>query len=373
MNRWKPALLKAHRWVALAAGVLILLQGLTGALVAFRPELNRLVHPGVLVVEPSATRAPLADIAAAARGAYPDRRLTRIDAPRRPDGVYLARLETAGEGMVFAAVHPATAQVLRKGGLAAWPVEGAYQVHTVLLSGETGERVVGFTGFLILLLAISGPILWWPVGGRFRQALTVKLDADLHRGTRDLHRTAGVFAAPVLALIATTGVIMAWQPWLAPAVNLVAPVASGGAPKAAAGPCPTPATLDQAVAAAIARRPDHVIKSVRFPGKAGAVVAVYFRTRGVADPRATDHVWVEACNATVLREKSSLTAPAGTRFFGSVFWLHTGEWLGVPGRILSLLGALTLVGLVVTGVLQWASRTAKMRRNRAAKAARVSA
>ncbi|HET6971248.1 MAG TPA: PepSY-associated TM helix domain-containing protein [Phenylobacterium sp.] len=369
----KPLLIRLHRWVGLAVGLLVILQGVTGAAVAFRHELNRLVHPDALVVTPPARLAPLTAVAAAAKAAFPDRRLARIDTPVQPDDAYLVRLDSKSGGMAFAAVDPGSARVLRSGPLAAWPVELLFQLHMSLLSGDTGERVVGFTGLGVLFMALTGPFVWWPGRGRIRNGLAVNLAVDLHRGSRDLHRLGGLLAAPVLALTAGTGVLMAWQPWLAPAVSLVAPVAETPAPKAPAGPCAAPHTLDQAVAAAATRHPAQTVKSVRFPGKGGKVVAVYFRALGTSNARATDHVWVDACSAMVLREKGALSEPAGSQFFNGLLWIHTGQWLGGVGRVLALLAALTLAGLGVTGFLQWAAREARMRRNRAARAAKARA
>ena len=367
----KLLLIKLHRWVGLVVGLLVILQGVTGAAVAFRHELNRLIHPQALVVAPPAHAAPLAAIAAAGKAAFPDRKLARIDLPVAPDDAYMVRLDAPSGDIAYAAVDPRTAQVLRQGPLAAWPVEFLYQLHMNLLSGETGERIVGFTGFGLLFMLLTGPFVWWPGLGRMRQALTVNLSVDLHRGTRDLHRLAGLLAVPILLVSAATGLLMAWQPWLSPALNLVAPVVETKAPKAAPGPCAQPASLDDAVTSAAARHPGQTIKSVRFPGKGGKVVAVYFRALNTSNGRATDHVWVDACSAKVLREKGALTEAAGSQFFNGLLWVHTGQWLGVVGRVLVLLGALTAAGLGISGFIQWLARNARLRRNRAARQAKA--
>jgi len=371
---FKALLLRLHRWVGLTVAVLVVLQGLSGTAIAFRHELNRLIHHDALVVAPPASLAPLAAIAAAGKAAFPDRRLTRIDTPVTRDDAYLVRLETPAGAIAYAAVDPSTAKVTRQGPLAAWPVEWLYQLHMSLLSGDTGERIVGFTGLGLLFMALTGPFVWWPGGlARVGRALSVDFKAGVGRGARDLHRLGGLLAAPVLLVSATTGVLMAWQPWLSPTVNLVAPVVETKAPKAAPGKCAQKHTLDEAVAAAAQRHPGQTLKSVRFPGKGGKVVAVYFRSLGTPDPRATDHVWVDACSAVVLREKGALSEPAGSRFFSGLLWIHTGQWLGTFGRVLVLLAAATATGLGVTGFVQWAARTADLRRRRAAKAAKATA
>ncbi|MBL8642601.1 MAG: PepSY domain-containing protein, partial [Rhodospirillaceae bacterium] len=43
MNRFlvwaKPTILKIHRWIGLGLGAVFIMQGITGTIVAFRPEL----------------------------------------------------------------------------------------------------------------------------------------------------------------------------------------------------------------------------------------------------------------------------------------------------------------------------------------------
>src|SRR5689334_2145056 len=129
----KAQLLRLHRWVGLAVGVMVILQGLSGTAIAFRHELNRLIHPGSLVVAPPARLAPLAAIAAAGKAAFPDRKLARIDTPVTRDDAYLVRLDAPDGAIAMVAVDPGTGRVLRQGPLIAWPVEWLYQLHNNLL------------------------------------------------------------------------------------------------------------------------------------------------------------------------------------------------------------------------------------------------
>jgi uncharacterized iron-regulated membrane protein len=45
-------LYKVHRWTGLSIGLLLFLQGCTGAMIAFRNELNRALHFDALHVTP---------------------------------------------------------------------------------------------------------------------------------------------------------------------------------------------------------------------------------------------------------------------------------------------------------------------------------
>lgn len=348
--------------MGIVLGALILVQAATGTMIAFRRELNRALHASAMVVPPSGP-ASLQAVATAARALSPGGRLTRIDFPRRADEAYFARVNGPGDAVVLAALDGA-GNVRRRGGLTAWPVELAFQIHSALFSGELGERLVGFTGVGLLLMTLIGVAVWWPGLARLRSGLRIEVSRDLQRSSRSLHRFGGALAAAWLLVLATTGALMAWEPWLKPLIPVRASARSAKAPKAPNTPCNAQSTLDVTVGAAQARLPGQLIKSVRFPGMPGRLVAVYFQSAGVSRPRATDYVWVDGCDGRLLGAKLAGEAEPRDDFFATLLPLHSGELLGIPGRLLGLLTALVTVGLGITGYVQWFSRNAKMRRVR---------
>lgn len=363
--RLKPSLLKIHRWLGLAIGLFVLTQAATGCVVAFRDELKRVLFPQAMVVPPDEGVASLQSIVSAAKAATRNAPVTRIDYPRQPDDAYFVTSTAAGSGdMLFSAVDH-QGRVTRSGGLFAWPTELAFHVHYQLASGPIGGRIVGFTGLWVLLMAITGLFYWWPGAKRLKQGFNADLGHGAYRATRGLHRVAGVVMAPVLVVIAFTGMTMAWQSWITPLVSAVAIVTPSPAPKAALGQCSRMPALDDAVRAAIAVRPGQIIKSVRLKGKAGHVVAVYFQAKHAVPSRLSDHVWVDGCTAKILATEYGAQARSGDRFFDWLLPIHSGDWLGWPGRLLSFAGALTLFFLVCAGYGQWISRTRKLRKARA--------
>jgi len=363
--RARPTLLKIHRWVGVCLGFMIILQGLTGSVTAFRHELNRLVHASALVVAPNRPAAPVQAVIKSLKAAVPGARLTRLDYPTRPDEAYFARLEGKG-GVVLATVDPSTAQVLRQGGFWAWPVELIYQLHYTLVAGEIGERVVGLTGLAILFMAVTGPLVWWPGTRGLKRAFKVETGVNAYRTTRDLHRLLGICIALVLGVIAFTGINMAWRPWLQPLVSAVAPMHPGPKVKPPKGDCRKPLPLDQVVAAAQARESGEAVRSLRYQGKTSRTLNVLLHAR-LTRPRATDQVMVDTCTAQVLSVREAAKASGGDAFYDWLLPIHSGEWLNTPGRVLDELAALSLIGLGGTGYWLWATRSAKMHRTRKAR------
>ena len=159
----RKTLVVVHRWVGLLAGMLLLSQGLSGAALAFRAELNRILHHDALTVEPLPTARSLQSMLDTVRAAHPQLYVERIEFPRRADEALLFRLETRGsEAPRCVTVDPYRGVVTRDAPLSSWPLEWLFRLHQQLLSGDRGEAVVGITGASLLVLCLVGPFLWWP-------------------------------------------------------------------------------------------------------------------------------------------------------------------------------------------------------------------
>jgi uncharacterized iron-regulated membrane protein len=367
LTRAKPKILAVHRWLALVAGLFLMSQGLTGSLIAFRYELNRALHPGVLTVAPRAVPPSLGDVIKAAESALPGARVARVDYPRAADDAYILRLNDSRTGALSIAAVDQSGHVTRAKGIWSWPIEAAYQLHERMMAGEFGQRAVGFVGLSLVLLALSGLFYWWPLRWRFGKTLGQTVRPQLTRGriARELHRAVGVVYALYLIMMATIGLTMAWEPWTKPLVGMALPV-SGEEVKVPKKACAEPKAVDDDIAMAQSRRPGQAIKSVRFQGK-GRIVAVYFQSRMTYPPRATDHVWLNACSATVLAMDDQTRNSAGDNVFDWALPIHSGEWLGLPGRLLSWSAALALTVMAISGYSLWIIRSLRRRNGRSAR------
>jgi uncharacterized iron-regulated membrane protein len=366
--RVKPKILAVHRWLALLAGLFVILQGLTGTLIAFRYELNRVVYPGIMTVAADGASAPVGAIIRAAERALPGAHVTRLDYPRAADDAYIARLVYPYTDNAAIATLDHQGHVMRARGIWAWPVEAAFQLHANLLSGDAGLRAVGFVGLAVVLLALSGLLYWWPNRGRF--AVTLGQTLRPKPVNRDLHRFIGVVYALYLLMMATLGLTLAWEPWVQPVIGQFLSFAPDAKPKVPKKRCAAPAPIEASIAAAQGLRPGQAIKSVRFPNK-GRIVAVYFQSNITTPTRVTDHVWLDACSADVLAADDPAQNRSGDTFFNWLLPIHSGDWLGLPGRLLSWSAAVALVLMGVTGYVLWLLRVLKRRRGRAQRAGRT--
>jgi len=368
----RAGFLTVHRWLGVGLAVLLLLQGLTGAVLVFRKEANLLLHPGALLVRPEGAARPVSDLLALVGDAHPGATVARIEYPASPDQAFLFRLQQDGT-LRLAAVDPYRATVLRSAGLAGWPVELLYQWHDNFLAGAPGLTLVGFLGLGLLLMTVSGPVLWWPGRRRLGQGFRPVLGAGSYRAVLDLHRIGGVLLALLLAGSAVTGIGMAWRGSLLAALSPLMPTAAAPAPAVAERPDRALLPLDAVVAAVRGEAGGLPVRNVRFPGGHSRVVLVFLEDAGAGRPRAVRQVWADGYTGAVLATYGAGSAAPGNAFLDWMLPLHAEIAAGLPGRLLVLAGGLALAALAGSGVWIWWRKRGFRRSLAAKRAAAVSA
>ncbi len=344
----------AHRWLGLPLSLILLVQALTGAIVLFRHEANDLLHHAALTAD-AAPPLPLQTLVSDILRDRPDAKLLRVDFPSTAEGTYILRLDRGGTEWRLS-VDPGTGRVKREATVAGWPVEWIFDLHYTLLLGKDGQTIAGLSGLGLLILSITGPVLWWRGRPRGRGLFAVAGRGGRVRFLRDLHRLTGILAALPLMTLSFTGIMVALKIWTSVLVGLIAPVAAKPAPVVAAQAGRALLPLDQLVAAARADRPGAPIRNIRFPGGSGRVVLVFLEDEAAGRPDATWQVWVNGYDAGVLARYSEATMPTGSRFMEWMLPIHTGAVGGLTLRLFWLLSALGLSGLLVTGAWGWLAR-----------------
>ncbi len=138
-------LLRLHRWITLSLGLLFTFSGLTGSLIVFGPEIDRVLNPGLY----RATDGPdvgLDRVRGAVERAFPGSEAGRIDLPAMPraGGVYRVWLRGKPERTVY--VDPASGAVLGARREDRALVGLITALHIRLASARRGRRSSGSAG-----------------------------------------------------------------------------------------------------------------------------------------------------------------------------------------------------------------------------------
>lgn len=314
----RKVLLVWHRRIALALAPMLVLQVLTG-LVLLLPEAE----------SAAAVRAAPSALVANAEAAHPGYRVMRLDY-QGPVQAYLA--DAAGD-RAFVELDPITARVVRQGSIWSFPRRLALEWHYSLLAGATGSAIVLLEASGLMALALSGFIYWWPGRGRMAQGLKIPARAPKRLKLRLWHRSTGVVASLLLAMMAGTGLLLVW-PMAVPDPVVPAPCCS-----------PPSLPLDLVYARASALAPGEPLRDIRLAESGKATL--HFAAKG-PNHWMLDTVTVDS--AGVARLSTAASAP---ELWMRLLPWHTGDGLGGAGKLLIASVASALLFLTGSGVLAW--------------------
>lgn len=386
-GRLREALFWVHLVSGLVAGLVIAVMSITGVAIAFEHEILAFIDRDVarVAARDGATRLPLDELVSEAVARRPDFRPTTLLVPASPALAY--ELRAGREGTLF--VNPYSGAVSEPRSGAAHDVLHALEGwHRWLgLEGRgraAGRLVTGVCNLAFVVLCLTGSWIWLPRSFASRSAWRRRLwfTPGLERRARDRswHDVVGVWTLPVLVVLAGTAVVFSFE-WghrlVFAAFGESAPAARGpgmlasppvALPDRRADSRPLP--LEAIRSAVAARHPRHEAIALPLAPASGPPrpldVVVFepapFQTRGRVQLK------VDPFTGDVLSTLRWADRSAGTRARILVRFLHTGEALGWPGRLVAVAVTTLSLLLVYTGcTLSWARFLAwRDRRNRSA-------
>ena len=356
----RKTLTSLHRWAGVSIALLLLGQGCSGVMVSFKDELAHALDPAMrssLAIS-GAPRISADQALDAATAAAPDCRPKRLYFPKYDDGVFLLKCEQADrESDWIVTVDSRRPEVLAAGPIWQFPLEFADEWHLEMRFARPGRALVGTLGLTLALLAIAGLIVWWPGVKHLLRAMRPAWRGGLRRKLLMLHRLIGPVAFSFVLVLSLAGLLTAWRPWVDPLVGKVLPLAVAPAfPERV--PSPDLLPLEQVERLALAAFPGASVRDIRERGGSYETVQSVLNPVDQARPRAADHAWIDRRNGELIGTQSTAGEPAGSRMLGWLLPIHTGEWLGLPGRILMLLTGIAILVLTVTGVISTFKKTA---------------
>ncbi|MGO9237055.1 MAG: PepSY-associated TM helix domain-containing protein [Methylocella sp.] len=216
-----------HRWAGLLMTIFLILVGLTGSLLAFKSDLERLICPQIYATpRPGVPPLDLATLAERAEILVPKGRVVSVFLTE-PDQALVAILPredpTTGKpyelDFVQLFVDPWSGEELgrrRFGDLSQGLINlmpFIYTLHYTLALGAPGAWVLGIVALVWTIDCFIGFYLTLPVSSgafwqRWKPAWLVKWKASAYRLNFDLHRAGGLWVWPMLLIFAWSSVML---------------------------------------------------------------------------------------------------------------------------------------------------------------------
>ncbi|MDX1527071.1 MAG: PepSY-associated TM helix domain-containing protein [Gammaproteobacteria bacterium] len=354
----KQASLKVHYTLSIVVVFFVVLQAITGMAISWRWDLAQIASPSAMISTPTATPIDLDELFRTAGEQLPPTSATRIFFPHDDDGVYLFQLSTES-GIRYASVDTANGRVLKFGDRWRFPVEAALHLHTQLLSGKLGYTLVLVTGLLLTLMAVTGIVFWWPRSGSWRSRLTVNFRHPFKAVVRSLHRTTGICLAPLLILMAVTGIVLAGE---------LLVTATPAMQRAAVHYEPIrEQRIGDIVDKAMAQFPQSRVRDVRLVEDGTATVQLW---QPGTDRWYLHRVVFDADSSQVI---DVISAADNKALWMTFLPFHTGSILGFGGRIVITATGFGLLLLATLGLVLWLTKRGRSRKQPAVAAASLPA
>lgn len=324
---------RLHAWIGLGLCLFLAMMALTGATLAFKPQIRDLGRPTPSVP----ANADLPGLVALAEARFGPGSFTSLTFASPAAAWSEVRLKDGRQAWVDH--HTRTVQPYAGRDAA---LEWLFDLHHQLLSGDTGELVTGTIGVLGVLMALSGLVIWWPARRSFNLAVVPRRPG--RAGWLAAHRDLAVMVAPLVLLSMVSGASLALP-------DLARPLYQAPVPKAPkdAAIDPGPTNWPAAIAAAQARFPVATVRMVVSPAKPGQAASIRLRQPGEWHANGRTIVYLNPPDGRIVGVYDAQEQGLGARLYNGLWPVHAARVGGVLWQIMILLSGLSLAALSLYG------------------------
>ncbi|MCQ8130340.1 PepSY-associated TM helix domain-containing protein [Methylomonas rivi] len=388
--------LRLHRYLGLTAAMFLMLAGLTGSIIAYQQELDAWLNPDLFESPAQGQLLTTAEMLERLRGDLPQYRIVSLPLNREVGKAVRISVRPANADQPVDAdelfVDPVDGKLLggRVWGACCFErrhlIPFVYVLHYSLqLPGETGLWVMGSAAIVWLFESLIGFYLTLPKPkphskslprirqgpqknwlSRWAMAWRVKTGASALRMSFDLHRAGGLWLLVLMLMMSVSAISLNLRDAVfEPVVSLFSEF--------------TPSPFDareqrseQAPVEAAVAFVDVLHSAATEAGKRGwgkPQASIFYNANygifgvGYGDNQGLglNYLYYDGATGAYLGDYIPGSGTAADIFEAWQLPMHSGQIIGMPGRILISLSGLALVGLTITGVLIWLSKRKALR------------
>lgn len=224
-NVWaRRVLFQVHLWVGGALGLYLLVISVSGSAVVFRREMARsfMAPTQVAITGPLLSEAALRERVQQANPGY---EVTWVSFDKRVNYAANVSIRRPGDTReTDRRINPYTGADLGPSvPLGQQVLEWFVDLHDNLLAGDTGRMLNGVGGALLLVICLTGLVLWWPGTRLWKRRLVPRRGGNWRLFNWELHGAVGLWSLSLLLLWAVTGVYFGFPEMIEWVQNLFDP------------------------------------------------------------------------------------------------------------------------------------------------------
>lgn len=360
-KRMRRFWIAAHLYLGLSIGLVFAMSGLTGSFLVFYVEIDRLIHPELVISAHQQPMQSYENILQKLQKTYPTRnKAWRLEVPIQPDLPVMVRYyqpqETQHKNFapLMIAINPYTLEIINHRFWGEYAATWIFDLHYTLLLGKTGHTIIALIGIFCLVSLLSGVYLWWPKQHKWRQSMAIRLRKGYLRKLYDIHTLLGIYSLLLLIILVVTGIVLAVPQWFTPSIQRLSPIFEKPQVASTINIPAKKITLDSALQIAQKRFPQAQPRWLQTPNTDSDTYLIRLKdSKDIGDRFPQTYVWIDQYSGKVLAVRDIKQNTGGDVFMDWQHPLHSGEAFGLTGRLVVFLAGFIPIIMLVTGYLRW--------------------
>lgn len=363
---FRKVVFQIHLWAGLVIGLYALAIGVSGSALVFQDEIHAALEPNVYKLQVTDRRAQLQAVVDESVRRFPTHSVGGIAGFDEPDSslvLWMNPIPPAGpEQGINIHFNPHTGEMLS--------VRSSYEgvlgwfanLHYFLLLGSTGAVVNGILAAVLLVLCVTGFVIWWPGRRNWRRGFRFNFRSSWKCVNWDLHSNGGFLLSALIAIFCLTGVYFEFPGAVAAGMAKLS-----GMSREEISPFPMPPkshasslkqiSFDTAVEVGKRTLPQDALATYLIaPSGADGVYTLYGKYHGNPLLCGLITIYIDQYSGRVLGLGDSRKQSLGTNLLLMTYPIHFGIWGGVFVKCLWVLVGLAPGMLFLTGFLMWWNR-----------------
>jgi len=373
-----------HLWLGLVSGIIVVIVSITGCLFVFQEEISSITRHDVLYVNPPANHQqvlPLSTLQAkAAKALGSDAPLTFTTTYTSPERSweFMSYVPGDPDALTYGGTMKVYKSVFLNPYTGAITGEVNYKkdffmivkgIHwSLYLNDAIGQRIVGWSTFVFVILLITGLIMWWPKKWNKKNrdnSFKVRWKAKFKRLNYDLHNVLGFYTFIIALILGLTGLVWAFQ-WFNKAVYATATLSTK--------PITYPTfNSDTTAVVALTSPVDYAFQQIKqvYPeakryatstvtGKSAAIGFSAYGHEGTYYDANT--LYFDQGTGKRLGDVQFKKQNLGAKIIAMNYDIHVGAIGGLAGKIIAFLVSLVCASLPITGFYIWWGKKRKQKK-----------
>jgi sulfite reductase (NADPH) flavoprotein alpha-component len=364
----KKLLFKIHLILGLTAGVVLLIIGLTGAILSFQTEIINSINKDSYIVEvQESKRLSAKELLEKFQEKLPSSKINSFTFSQDEKSSFVINVAEEGKAArkgVNYYINPYTAELLPnvKG-------EGFFKfvenIHRRLAIGDVGKQIVAISVVSLLLLMISGIYIYWGrIKNAFFSSFTFKFKHKGRAFLSTMHSALGLWVIPFYLLTSLTGLSWSYE-WFNNSLHSIAGVKAEKRMPPKKQEIPESFDNIQKAVELFNKNVNSYEKSnIRFNSD-NSVYTFNYLSKNPLHDRAMNKIELNIETNEVLKHEIFDDKPLNEKLMKSILALHTGEFFGIIGKIFMFITSSLMALFTITGFMMYIQRKKKKSKNKA--------